>query len=321
MAGRVLVFAEQREGHLRKSAFEALGRAKELGSEVHALLIGSSVSSLAAALGNYGAQVVHTLEDPSLELCWSDGYAAACAQAIDEIQPELVLMVATAAGRDLAARVAARKNMAMLTDCVTLDENEGTFHATKSMYGGKVFAKVRATRKPVMATLRPSAYPAPPPSNATAEVKPLAVDLPADSRARVAEVVRKEEGRLDVQEADVVVAGGRGIKEPGNFKMIEDLADALGAAVGASRAAVDAGWIDHAHQVGQTGKTVSPKFYVAVGISGAIQHLAGMRTARCILAINKDPDAPIFNIADYGIVGDLFKVVPVLTRELEKVKG
>jgi electron transfer flavoprotein alpha subunit len=265
--------------------------------------------------------VVHTVEEPRLALYWSDGHAAALTQAVDALQPDLVLMIATAMGKDLAARVAARRGMALLTDCISLDLADGGLQAVKSMYGGKVFATVRALRSPVLATLRPSAYPAPAPDGAPAEVRPLAVDLPADSRARVAEVVQHEQGRLDVQEADIVVSGGRGMKEPKNFELIEQLAGALGGAVGASRAAVDAGWIDHSHQVGQTGKTVSPKLYVAVGISGAIQHLAGMRTAKCILAVNKDPDAPIFGVADYGIVGDLFKVVPALVEEIRRAKA
>ncbi len=320
MANRILVFAEQREGSFRKSTFEAIGRAKELGGEVHALVVGSAVSGIAPTLGGYGADVVHTVEDAACELYWSDGYGAALTAAIDAVDPELVLMIATAMGKDLAPRVAARKRMAMLTDCITLDEEDGAFVATKSMYGGKVFAKVRSTRKPVMATLRPSAYPVPAVAEHEAQVQPLAVEMPDDSRARVVQVQKAEAGVVDVQEAEIIASGGRGLKDPKNFDLIEALAQALGGAVGASRAAVDAGWIDHAHQVGQTGKAVSPKLYVAVGISGAIQHLAGMRTAKCILAINKDPEAPIFNLADYGIVGDLFKVVPLLTEEIKKAK-
>jgi len=271
-------------------------------------------------LGSYGAGTVHVVEDARCALYWSDGYAAALTAAIDALAPELVLLVATGMGKDLAPRVAARRNLAFLSDCITLDEVDGAFEATKSMYGGKVFAKVRSTRKPVIATLRPSAYPAPAPASASAAVAPLAVALPGDSRVRVVEVRKTEAGVLDVQEADVVASGGRGLKEPANFALIEALAKALGGAVGASRAAVDAGWIDHSHQVGQTGKAVSPKLYVAVGISGAIQHLAGMRTSKCILAINKDPEAPIFTMADYGIVGDLFKVVPLLTEEIRKAR-
>ena len=197
---------------------------------------------------------------------------------------------------------------------------EGRFRAVKSMYGGKVFATVEAARSPVMATLRPSAYPVPDDNGSTGTPAVLAADLPGKSRARVVEVAKKEEGVLDVQEAEIIVSGGRGLKDPANFDIIEALAGVLGGAVGASRAAVDAGWIDHSHQVGQTGKAVTPKLYVAVGISGAIQHLAGMRTAKCIVAINKDPDAPIFAMADYGVVGDLFKVVPALTEAIKKAK-
>ncbi|MCK4305865.1 MAG: electron transfer flavoprotein subunit alpha/FixB family protein [Candidatus Eisenbacteria sp.] len=321
MAGRILVFAEQREGNFRKSAFEAIGRAKDLTDDVHALVVGSSISTIAPTLGNYGAQIVHTVEDPSLDRYWSDGYAAALTAAFEALEPDLVIIVATAMGKDLAPRVAARKGLAILSNCITLEETDGAFEATKSIYGGKVFATVRTTRKPAMATIRPSAYPVPESSDTLATVQPLAVDLPADSRVKVTQVLKQEEGVLDVQEADTIVSGGRGLKDPKNFDLVEQLAQTLGAAVGASRAAVDAGWIDHAHQVGQTGKTVSPKLYVAVGISGAIQHLAGMRTSKCILAINKDPDAPIFNMADYGIVGDLFKVLPVLTDAIAKVKG
>ena len=319
MAGRILVFAEQRDGNVRKSTFEALGRAGELGDEVHAVLVGSAVAQIAPMLGNYGAKVVHCAEDPSFELYSGQGYAAALSAAIDAAAPDLVLVIATAMGKDLAPRVAARKQLCMLTDCITLDEIGGAFEATKSMYGGQVFAKVRATGKPVLATLRPSAYPAPAPSSDTAATESLSIAA-SEVGAKVVEVLKQEEGTLDVQEADVVVTGGRGLKAPENFHLIEELAGVLGGAVGASRAAVDAGWIDHAHQVGQTGKAISPKLYIAVGVSGAIQHLAGMRTAKCIVAVNKDADAPIFSIADYSIVGDLFKIMPVLTEEIRKAR-
>lgn len=319
MAGRILVFAEQRDGNVRKSTFEALGRAGELGDEVHAVLVGSAVAQIAPMLGNYGAKVVHCAEDPSFELYSGQGYAAALSAAIDAAAPDLVLVIATAMGKDLAPRVAARKQLCMLTDCITLDEIGGAFEATKSMYGGQVFAKVRATGKPVLATLRPSAYPAPAPSSDTAATESLSIAA-SEVGAKVVEVLKQEEGTLDVQEADVVVTGGRGLKTPENFHLIEELAGVLGGAVGASRAAVDAGWIDHAHQVGQTGKAISPKLYIAVGVSGAIQHLAGMRTAKCIVAVNKDADAPIFSIADYSIVGDLFKIMPVLTEEIRKAR-
>ena len=319
MAGRILVFAEQRDGNVRKSTFEALGRAAELGDEVHAVLVGSAVAQIAPMLGNYGAKVVHCAEDPSFELYSGEGYAAALSAAIDAAAPDLVLVIATAMGKDLAPRVAARKQLCMLTDCITLDEIGGAFEATKSMYGGQVFAKVRATGKPVLATLRPSAYPAPAPSSDTAAMESLSIAA-SEVGAKVVEVLKQEEGTLDVQEADVVVTGGRGLKAPENFHLIEELAGVLGGAVGASRAAVDAGWIDHAHQVGQTGKAISPKLYIAVGVSGAIQHLAGMRTAKCIVAVNKDADAPIFGIADYSIGGDLFKIMPVLTEEIRKAR-
>lgn len=321
MAGRVLVFAEQREGRFRKASFEAIGLAAALEAEVHALVVGDGVAGIAGQLGAYGATQVHTVEDARLSLYWNDGYLAALDRAVEAVQPELVLLSATAMGRDLAAGLAARRGLPLLSSCISLARADGSFEAVKSMYGGKVFATVRATRVPAVATLRPSAYPVPAADGQPAAVAALAVDLPAEVRVRTLQVEKQAEGQLDVQEAEIVVSGGRGLKEPAHFALIERLAQVLGGAVGASRAAVDAGWIDHAHQVGQTGKTISPKLYVAIGISGAIQHLAGMRTSKCIVAINKDPDAPIFAAADYGIVGDLFKVVPKLTEEIEKAKS
>ncbi|MBP6874990.1 MAG: electron transfer flavoprotein subunit alpha/FixB family protein [Candidatus Eisenbacteria bacterium] len=321
MAGRVLVFAEQRDGAFRKSAFEAVALAHQLGSEVHALVVGDRVAAIAPQLGAYGATVSHIVEDPRLGFYWSEGYTTALAEAIKQLDPDLVLLVATAMGKDLLARTAARCGLAALTDAIQLEEKDGGFQAVKSMYGGKVFATARALARPAIASVRPGAYPAPPAGQGQAEARALAVALPAEQRARVIEVRKKEESELDVQEAEIIVSGGRGLKEPANFALLRRLAGLLGAAVGASRAAVDAGWIDHSHQVGQTGKAVAPKLYIAVGISGAIQHLAGMRTAKCILAINKDPDAPIFQVADYGIVGDLFKVVPALVAEVQKLKA
>jgi len=322
MPGTTLVFVEQREGAVRKNSYEALGLAAAMGGDVQALLVGGEgIAAAAAALGGYGARQVHTVADARCARYWNEGYAAALAHAIETLAPELVLVAATAMGKDLAARVAARTGAALLTNCIQLDAQDGSYVAFKSMYGGKVFARQRATRTPTIVTVRPGAYPVSEAGETQAEVTPLVVELPAEVRAEVVELQTQRAGELDVQEADIVVSGGRGLKEPANFEVIGKLAAALGGAVGASRAAVDAGWIDHAHQVGQTGKTISPKLYVAVGISGAIQHLAGMRTAKCIVAINKDPDAPIFSIADYGIVGDLFKVVPRLAEEIEKAKS
>jgi len=321
MARRILVFAEQREGRLRKSALEAAGLGRQLGGEVHALIVAEKAAPAAEQLAACGLARIHTVEDPRLALYWNEGYLAALDQAVETLQPDLVLLSATAMGRDLAAGLAARRGMPLMSSCISLREAEGSFEAVKSMYGGKVFATLRAVRTPAVATLRPGAFPAAPAADGRPSTEPLAVDLPAEVRARTVGLEKQAEGQIDVQEAEVVVSGGRGLKEPANFALVERLATVLGGAVGASRAAVDAGWIDHGHQVGQTGKTISPKLYIAVGISGAIQHLAGMRTAKCIVAINKDPDAPIFAAADYGLVGDLFKIVPRLAEEIEKAKS
>jgi electron transfer flavoprotein alpha subunit len=228
-------------------------------------------------------------------------------------------MAATALGRDLSGRVAARLGWGCLADVTKLGLDGGSLTAIRPVYSGKAFATLEGGAKPTVVTLRPNVFAAEAAGGA-AEVEPLPA-IPGDIRAVVTEILAKEGGELDVAEANVIVTGGRGIKGPENFALIRDLAGLLGAAVGASRAVVDAGWIEHSHQVGQTGKVVSPSLYIACGVSGAIQHLAGMSSSKIIVAINKDAEAPIFKVADYGIVGDLFQVVPALIEEVRKLKA
>jgi electron transfer flavoprotein alpha subunit len=328
--GSILVFVERRDGTFKKGSLEALGRARQIGEsrgrEVHALCVGTGAGERAAELGAWGAQKVHVLEDPAFDLYAPQALTSLVCRVMDAAGADLLLLAATALGRDLAPRVAARKGLAFLPEALELDwTDDDKLRIRKSMYGGKVFATWETTGgPPFAATLRTGAYPfaEPPHAGSQAEVVEVAKgDDFAGAGARTVTVEKAEGKTEDLQEAQIIVSGGRGLKAPENFKLIRELADVLGGAVGASRAAVDAGWIDHSHQVGQTGTTVSPQLYVAVGISGAIQHLAGMRTSKCIVAINKDPEAPIFKVANYGIVGDLFEVVPVLIEELKKVKA
>ncbi|MBU0496031.1 MAG: electron transfer flavoprotein subunit alpha/FixB family protein [Chloroflexi bacterium] len=321
MSNNVLVFAEQRNGVLKRVAFEMLGLGAELaaalGSQVEAVLLGASVDSLPDTLAQYGATRVYVADDPALAVYSSEGYANTLAALIGKVEPGVILIGATAMGKDLAPRLAARLGVGLAPDCTTLAVADGRLVATRPIYAGKALARVRLTGDPQIVTVRPNVLPAPEPDVAkTATVEP--VDVAAgDVRARVVEVLAAGEGEIDVAEATVIVAGGRGLGGPEGFDLIRRLARTLNAAVGASRAAVDAGWIDHAHQVGQTGKTVTPDLYIACGISGAIQHLAGMKTAKCIVAVNKDAEAPIFNTADYGIVGDLNVVLPLLDQECQ----
>jgi len=321
VAGGVLIFAEQREGKLKKSVLEIIGLGRELasGGPLEAVVLGQGVGAVAEQLRAFGLQKIRLGDDPSLALASPEAYVAALRQLCAELQPDLVLFTASAMGRDLAPRLAARADFALLSECLSLAKAGDGFASRKSMYGGKVVGTWNSSG-PTVATVRPGAHAAAAPGTAGGEVVPLPVK-PVSLRARVAEVVRAVGETVDLSEAEIVVSGGRGLKAPENFKLIEELARAFGGAVGASRAVVDAGWIEHHHQVGQTGMTVSPKLYVACGISGAIQHLAGMRTSGCIVAINKDPDAPIFKLADFGIVGDLFEVVPLLTEEVRKIKA
>ncbi len=323
MAG-ILVFIEQRDGSVRKASLQALSEARRqaaaAGWDVAAVLPGSGVEGLAADLGNYGAAKVFVADDPNLELYSAEGYAEAVIAAARQMEPAAIFFSATAMGRDLAPRVAAKLGVGGLADVTGLQLDGSTFVAKRPVYSAKAFATVdTAGKTPQVISLRPNVFAAET-SGGSAEVVKLD-GLSLSIRALVKELVAAEGGELDVAEADIIVSGGRGLKGPENFALMRELADLLGAAVGASRAAVDAGWIDHSHQVGQTGKVVSPTLYIANGISGAIQHLAGMSSSKIIVAVNKDPDAPIFKVADYGVVGDLFQVVPAMIEEIKKIKA
>ncbi len=320
----ILSFVEQRDGTIRKGSLEALSQARRLASEagfeVCAVLVGHGVTDKAAELGAYGASTVYVVDEERFARYSAEGYAAAVRAAVERCRPEAVFMSATAMGRDLSGRVAARLEVGCIPDVTEVRLEGGKVVAVRPVYSGKALATVEGGgATPVVVTLRPNVFVAEA-VGGTARVEVLPA-IPATIRAVVADVVAAGGGELDVAEADIIVSGGRGLKGPEHFAMIKALADVLGAAVGASRAAVDAGWIDHAHQVGQTGKVVSPSLYIACGISGAIQHLAGMSSSKIIVAINKDPEAPIFKVADYGIVGDLFQVVPALTEEIKKLKA
>jgi electron transfer flavoprotein alpha subunit len=321
MAGTILVFAEQREGKLKKSVLETLGLARDLaeGGQVVALVVGSGIGPLAGEVAKHGADRVLACDDPALALA-SPACLAQVAAAVALVKPDIVLFPASAMGRDLAPALAARGGYPLLTECLGLARVAGGFEAKKSMYGGKVIATWRTATAPAVATVRPGAHAAAP-EGTPGNVEAMTPVNSTEGRVRVKRVIQASGETVDLQEAEVVVAGGRGLQDAKNFVLIEDLAHAVGGAVGASRAVVDAGWIDHHHQVGQTGVTVLLKLYIAAGISGAIQHLAGMRASGCIVAVNKDADAPIFKAAQYGIVGDLFEVLPLLTAEIRRVRG
>jgi electron transfer flavoprotein alpha subunit len=313
----VLAILEQRGGTLKKVSHETLTAARHLADglhgEVHALLIGAAGGS-GDGLGAFGADKVLLAADDGLRDYQADRYAAVAASAGDY---PVVVIAATALGKDLAPRVAARLGGTLAADVTEVRYEDGIV-VTRPVYAGKAIYTLKVTGSPCVLSVRPNAIT--PEQSAKAGTTDTMQVGTAEPRAKTVEVKQPAKAALDVAEASVVVSGGRGLKEPENFKLLEDLAGALGAAVGASRAVVDAGWRPHAEQVGQTGKVVSPNLYFAVGISGAIQHLAGIRTAKTIVAINKDPDAPIFKVADYGIVGDLFEVVPKLTEEIRKVR-
>jgi electron transfer flavoprotein alpha subunit len=323
MAHKVLTFVEQRAGAVKKSSLEALSLGKRLAEEsggtMAAVLAGEGVSGLVAHIAEHGASAVYVADAAVLALYSTEGYAAAAAQAVETSGAEILVVSATAMGKDLAPRLAARLDWTYLADVTAAAVENGRLVVSRPQYSGKAEWKLAAPASRAVLAVRPNVFPA---AAAPVAAETVALDVAGVApRARCTEMKTSEAGMVDVAEADVIVAGGRGLKGPENFPALFDLAKALGAAVGASRAVVDAGWIDHEHQVGQTGKTVSPKLYFAFGISGAIQHLAGMRTSKRIVAVNKDPDAPVFKVADYGIVGDAVEIVPKLTEAVKRVKG
>jgi electron transfer flavoprotein alpha subunit len=323
MGNNVLIVAEQRDGALKKVAFEMLGVGSELAAalsgSVEAVLLGSGLGEMPGSLAQHGASKVYVADDPALAIYSSEGYANTLAALAREIQPAIVLVGATAMGRDLAPRLAAQLGVGVASDCVALEIEDGRLAATRPIFAGKALAKVKLDGDPQVATVRPNVLAAPEPDpGATAAVEPVDAAV-GEVRAKVVDIIGAGEGEIDVAEADIIVSGGRGVAGPEGFAPIRSLAKTLRAAVGASRAAVDAGWIEHAHQVGQTGKTVTPNLYIACGVSGAIQHLAGMKTAKVIVAVNKDPEAPIFKLANYGIVADLFDVVPLMEEEFRNL--
>ncbi len=320
----VLAVVEQRDGTLRRVSHEIVTGARRLadglGGEVHALVIGAGAVAGSDALGRFGADRVVTLTGEGFARYAPEGTAAVAAERAKAGGYGAIVFAATATGKDLAPRVAARLGVALAAEVTDVAVEGGNVVVTRPVYAGKALLRARLTQSPAVVSLRPNVFtPVERPKAGTAET---AAATAAPGRVTV-RAIKAAEGELDVAEAPIVVSGGRGLKEPANFKLLEELATAFAgrAAVGASRAVVDAGWRPHGDQVGQTGKTVSPTLYVAVGISGAIQHLAGMRTSKVIVAINKDKDAPIFKVADYGIVGDLFEVVPKLTAEIKKLHG
>ena len=320
---KFLVFVEQRDGKIRKASLEALSLARRLGGgPVSAVLPGKGVTPLAAGLGKYGASVVHVADREDLALYSNKGYVGALDAAAKKESPDAVLIAATSMGKDVAPRFAARRDVSVIADVMDLRLDGDRLVGSRPVYSGKARAEVDCgTAALQVATTRPNVFPAEADGSA-AEARVEALD-PGEvaARARVVRIETSESKEQDVSEADVIVSGGRGIKGPENWPMIRDLQEALGAALGASRAVVDAGWIDHQHQVGQTGKVVSPTLYVACGISGAIQHLAGMGTSKVIVALNKDPEAPIFKVATYGIVGDIFQTVPEVAKAVRAAKA
>ena len=319
---RFLVFIEQREGKIRKASLEALSLARRLGGGPQAAVLpGKDVTALASGLAKYGAGTVYVAEGEDLALYSAQGYVGALDAAAEKETPDAVLLAATAMGKDIAPRFAARRGVSALVDLMDLRVEDGRLVGSRPVYSGKARAEVDCGNASLqVATTRPNVFPAEPQDAPEPRIEKLELGAIAP-RARVVRVETSESKELDVSEADIIVSGGRGIKGPENWPMIRDLQQALGAALGASRAVVDAGWIDHQHQVGQTGKVVSPTLYVACGISGAIQHLAGMGTSKVIVALNKDPEAPIFKVATYGIVGDIFQTVPEIAKAVRAIKA
>ncbi|KER09003.1 MAG: electron transfer flavoprotein subunit alpha [[Candidatus Thermochlorobacteriaceae] bacterium GBChlB] len=314
-----VVFIEQRDNKFKRASLEALSAAADLGTTAIAVVIGSAVKTDADTLARYGAKKVFVFEHANLLNYSATAYAKLVAKVVKEESATLVFLAATALGKDLAPRLAVRLGAGLVSDAVELSLQADKVVAKRYAYSGKAIATVELTTSVQIFSLRPNVFPLNTSHGETADVIVSTYEPDsADLKTVVKEIVASS-GKLDVTEADIVVSGGRGMKGPEHFHLVEELAQTLGGAVGASRAIVDAGWRPHSEQVGQTGKVVSPKLYIACGISGAVQHLAGMASSKIIVAINKDKDAPIFQVADYGIVGDALEILPQLNSEFKKI--
>jgi electron transfer flavoprotein alpha subunit len=323
--GNVLIFAEHQDGKIRKTGLELACKAAELAAasqgQAEAVLIGTGTEKLAGELAPCGIKKVYLLQSAKLDKYNTLGFVKVLADLAQETKPDIFLAAATPAGKDFFPRLAARLHTGLVSDVVDLKiDSDGKLLATHPIYSGKALADAKIPGStPQMALIRPNSFGVTAPqAGATAETVKKDVD-PGELKAAMKELVKGVSDKVDLTEAEVIVSGGRAMKDASNFKILEELANVIGASVGASRAAVDSGYAPHDMQVGQTGKVVNPKLYMAFGISGAIQHLAGMRTSKVIVAVNKDPEAPIFQKADYGVVGDLFEIVPLLTAEFKRV--
>jgi electron transfer flavoprotein alpha subunit len=323
---KILAVLAQQEGQLRKTAFQTATAAVQLsaqtpGSSVVGVIIGNNIAALASQVGAYGIADVAVVENTKFSRFSHAAYAAAIAGAAQKENADVVLMPASSAGKDIAPRVAIRLQAGYVPDCVALKAEGGNVIATRPVYAGKAQTDVQVLTPKKVFSLRPNVFTARTVDGVAATARPIDVDVPDDTFRAVVTETMMNKGKLDVAEADIIVSGGRGLKAPEHYHLVEEVAAEFNGAVGASRAVVDAGWRPHSEQVGQTGKTVSPSLYVACGISGAVQHLAGMSSSKYIVAINKDKDAPIFSVADYGIVGDVFEILPALVQELKQFHG
>lgn len=324
----VWVFAEQREGQLQKVSLELLGEgrraADKLGVKLTALLLGSNIEGLADTLAKHGADEVLVADDARLEHYTTEGYTKVICDLANERKPGILFVGATFIGRDLGPRIAARLSTGLTADCTSIDVEveTGDLLATRPAFGGNLMATIACPdNRPQMATVRPGVFATVTSDGANTKIEKVEVKLAdSDIRTKVLEIIKSKKEIIDIAEADFIVSGGRGVGSKENFALLQDLADALGGTVAGSRAAVENGWIEPGYQVGQTGKTVRPQIYIACGISGAIQHVAGMQDAEMIIAVNRDADAPIMKIADYGIVGDVVKVVPELINQVKDFK-
>ncbi len=320
MSNKVLVLAETREGSLRNVSFEAIAAGKKIGGEVVSVLIGDGVAGVANELIANGADRVVTVEHPHLKAYTSDGFSQALMAVVEQEKPEAIVFGHTALGKDLAPKIASKLQSGLISDVTEIEGEGDDVVFIRPIYSGKAFEKVKVKDGVVFATIRPNNIaPLAKDDSRSGDVSAITVDI-TNLRTIIKEVVRKSTDGVDLSEAKVVVAGGRGVKSEEGFEPLKELANLLGGAVGASRGACDAEYCDYSLQIGQTGKVVTPDLYIAAGISGAIQHLAGMSNSKVIVAINKDPEANIFKVADYGIVGDLFEVIPMLIEEFKALK-